>query len=255
MTDALVVRDLTVRFGGLVAVDSVSFAVPQGETFGVIGPNGAGKTTLLNAISGLLRLHTGVVEVEGRPVHGMRPDRLARLGVGRSFQAAEVFNDFLVTDYLSLGRLRHQRASVLAAALRFPSVRRADRADTTAARDLLARFDLDGIATERLKELPYGLRKLVDLLRAWFGRPRQLLLDEPTSGTAVGDREVLRHILDEVRADGVTVVVVDHDVQFVSDRCDRLLVMNFGTELATGDPAEVLDRADVRAAYVGLEAD
>jgi branched-chain amino acid transport system ATP-binding protein len=250
---ALAVRDLTIRFGGLVAVNSISFTVAPGETFGVIGPNGAGKTTLLNAMSGLLRLHTGTVLIDGRPVHGMRPDRLARLGVGRSFQAAEVFNDFVVLDYLSLGRLRHQRTSVLATALRAPSIARAERRDAAAGRDLLARFELADIAGERLKELPYGLRKLVDLLRALSGQPRQLLLDEPTSGTAVADRVLLRQVLDEARADGVTVVVVDHDVQFVSDRCDRLLVMNFGTELATGDPAEVLGRPDVQAAYVGLE--
>src|SRR6202451_2486498 len=175
----LQVRDVTVRFGGLVAVDSVSFDVTRGETFGVIGPNGAGKSTLLNAISGLVRGSGGTVHVVGKPVHGLRPEQRTRLGVGRTFQAAEVFNDFRVIDYVSLGRLRHQRASLIAtalrlasvgagqrggprAALRLPPIVAAERDDTRRAREILARFGLEEVAGALLKELPYGVRKLVD---------------------------------------------------------------------------------------------
>ncbi|MCW2526271.1 MAG: livG [Pseudonocardiales bacterium] len=251
----LQLRDVTVKFGGLTAVNSISFDVERGEMFGVIGPNGAGKSTLLNAVSGLVALHSGTIQVEGRDAHGLRPDQVTALGVGRTFQAAEVFNDFRVVEYLTLGRLRHQRKSVVAAALRLPSVLRAERDDAAAARDLLARFDLAGIAFERLKELPYGLRKLIDLLRALFGNPRLLMLDEPTSGTAMTDRALLRQVLDQALAEGTTIVVVDHDVHFVSAACHRLLVMNFGTELAIGEPNEVLSRRDVQSAYVGLEVD
>ena len=142
----LQVRDVTVRFGGLVAVDSVSFDVTRGETFGVIGPNGAGKSTLLNAISGLVRVSGGTVHVVGAPVHGLRPDQRTRLGVGRTFQAAEVFNDFRVIDYVSLGRLRHQRASLIATALRLPSIVAAERDEASRAREILARFDLEEVA-------------------------------------------------------------------------------------------------------------
>jgi ABC-type branched-subunit amino acid transport system ATPase component len=251
----LSVRDVTVRFGGLVAVDSVSFEVSRGETFGVIGPNGAGKSTLLNGISGLVRLSGGTVHLVGEPVHGLRPDQRTRLGVGRTFQAAEVFNDFLVIDYVSLGRLRHQRASLLATALRLPSVVAAERAETRRARDNLARFGLADVAGVALKELPYGVRKLVDLVRVLAGEPRLMLLDEPTSGTATTDRLLLAQVLAQARADGVSIVVVDHDVQFVSDSCDRLLVMDSGSDIATGEPAEVLSRPAVQAAYVGLESD
>jgi branched-chain amino acid transport system ATP-binding protein len=251
----LSVRDVTVRFGGLVAVDSVSFEVTRGETFGVIGPNGAGKSTLLNAISGLVRLSGGTVHVIGEPVHGLRPDQRIRLGLGRTFQAAEVFNDFLVIDYVSLGRLRHQRASLLATALRLPSMVAAERAETRRARENLARFGLEDVAGVALKELPYGVRKLVDLVRVLAGEPRLMLLDEPTSGTATSDRLMLARVLAEARAGGVSIVVVDHDVQFVSDSCGRLLVMDSGTEIATGEPADVLSRPEVQAAYVGLEPD
>jgi branched-chain amino acid transport system ATP-binding protein len=251
----LQVRDVTVRFGGLVAVDSVSFAVTRGETFGVIGPNGAGKSTLLNAISGLVRVSGGTVHVVGEPVHGLRPDQRTRLGVGRTFQAAEVFNDFRVIDYVSLGRLRHQRASLIATALRLPSMVAAEREEVRRAREILARFGLEEVAGTALKELPYGVRKLVDLVRVLAGEPALMLLDEPTSGTATSDRLMLAQVLAEARGDGVSIVVVDHDVQFVSDSCDRLLVMDAGAEIASGEPGEVLERPEVQAAYVGLESD
>jgi branched-chain amino acid transport system ATP-binding protein len=251
----LEVRDVTVRFGGLVAVDSVSFAVTRGETFGVIGPNGAGKSTLLNAISGLVRLSRGTVHIVGQPVGGLRPDQRTRLGIGRTFQAAEVFNDFRVIDYVSLGRLRHQRASLIATALRLPSIVTAERAETRRAREILARFGLEEVAGTALKELPYGVRKLVDLVRVLAGEPALMLLDEPTSGTATSDRLMLAQVLETARGDGVSIVVVDHDVQFVSDSCDRLLVMDAGAEIAAGEPGEVLERPEVQAAYVGLEPD
>jgi branched-chain amino acid transport system ATP-binding protein len=251
----LQVRDVTVRFGGLVAVNSVSFEVDRGETFGVIGPNGAGKSTLLNAISGLVRMSGGTVHVVGEPVGGLRPDQRTRLGVGRTFQAAEVFNDFRVIDYVSLGRLRHQRASLLATALRLPSIVTAEREETRRAREILARFGLEEVAVTQLKELPYGVRKLVDLVRVLAGEPALMLLDEPTSGTATSDRLLLAEVLAQARAVGVSIVVVDHDVHFVSDSCDRLLVMDAGAEIATGEPADVLARPAVQAAYVGLEVD
>jgi branched-chain amino acid transport system ATP-binding protein len=247
------VAGVVVAFGGLKAVDDVSFVVAPGETFGIIGPNGAGKTTLLNAVSGLVPLQQGTVRLDGAELHGLRPDQRTARGVSRTFQAAEVFNEFRVRDYVSLGRLSGQRQSVVGAALRLPGIIRAERAERADVERLLATYGLSHIADEVLRELPYGVRKLVDILRALFGRPLVLLLDEPTSGTATSDRVALREALQQAGQDGLTTVVVDHDVQFVSDLCDRLLVVDFGQELGTGAPAEVLARADVRAAYVGAE--
>jgi ABC-type branched-subunit amino acid transport system ATPase component len=250
----LEVRGLSVAFGGLVAVDDLTFAVASGELFGLIGPNGAGKTTLLNAVSGLAPIRAGQILLDDVRTERLRPDRVTKLGVARTFQAAEVFNDFRVTDYLLLGRFLHQPDSIMRAALRMPTARRVDRADEARALAMLADHDVAHIARDVLKELPYGMRKLVDLLRALMGDPRLLLLDEPTSGTALEDREVLSTALRAASGAGVTIVLVDHDVQFVSDLCDRVLVMNFGQKLGAGSPAEVLERPDVRAAYVGLEA-
>jgi branched-chain amino acid transport system ATP-binding protein len=254
-TPVLEVDGAVVTFSGLRAVDGISFAVSPGEMFGIIGPNGAGKTTLLNAISGLLPLRDGVIRIDGREVQGRRPDQITLLGLGRTFQAAEVFNDFRVIDYLLMGRFIHQRKSLIGAALRLPVVTRPDREDRRDALKLLSRFNIAPLASESLKELPYGLRKLVDLLRALFGNPHLLLLDEPTSGTATEDRKVLREALSLASTLGVTVVVVDHDVQFVTDLCHRILAMNFGRELGMGSPSEVLSRPDVLSAYVGMETD
>jgi ABC-type branched-subunit amino acid transport system ATPase component len=249
----LEIRGLRVAFGGLLAVDDLTFAVASGELFGLIGPNGAGKTTLLNAVSGLVPSRAGQIFLDEVPIERLRPHRVTKLGVARTFQAAEVFNDFRVMDYLLLGRFLQQPDSIVRAALRLPGPRRVARADEARALAMLADHDVAHIARRVLKELPYGMRKLVDLLRALMGSPRLLLLDEPTSGTAREDREVLRAALRDAQSQGITIVLVDHDVEFVSDLCDRVLVMNFGQNLGIGEPHEVLGRRDVQAAYVGLE--
>jgi branched-chain amino acid transport system ATP-binding protein len=250
---ALRTDGVTVRFGGLVAVDKICLEVAQGETLGIIGPNGAGKTTLINAISGLVPLASGHVVVGDQEVSGWRPDKIAGLGVGRTFQAAELFNDFSVIDYLLLGRFASQRKSILLASLRGSSVRLEERSDRERVTGMLDRYGLKSLVGRQLSELPYGLRKLLDLLRAHAGDNNLLLVDEPTSGTAVSDRQQLREVLADVAEQGAAVVVVDHDVQFITDVCARALAMSYGRELGTGSPAEVLSRADVRAAYVGLE--
>jgi branched-chain amino acid transport system ATP-binding protein len=247
------VREAVVRFGVVRAVDEVSFSVEPGEMFGIIGPNGAGKTTLLSAISGLLPLASGAISIGGDAIRKHRPAQIAALGVGRTFQAPEVFNDFSVLEYMMLGRFTRQSKSIFAYAMQLRTVTRPEFRDRDEALEFLGRYDLASDAHRRLSELPYGLRKLVDLLRTLFGGNRLLLLDEPTSGTASHDRTLLRDVLSAVRSEGVTTVVVDHDVSFVTDLCDRILAMSFGKELGIGTPTEVLTRPDVLAAYVGLE--
>jgi ABC-type branched-subunit amino acid transport system ATPase component len=248
-------RNLSVNFGGIAAVERLSFAVGRGEVFGVIGPNGAGKSTLLNAVSRLVKLSAGEVMVDGIDVGNRAPHKMAKLGIARTFQAAEVFNDFRVVDYLMLGRFSSDSRSMIAASLRLPSVRRREAQNRSDAIALLRRFQVASVATGVLGELPYGVRKLIDVLRALMGNPRLLLLDEPTSGTALDDRVLLREVVGEARSREVTVVLVDHDVAFVSDVCDRLLVMNFGCALGIGTPQDVLSRIEVQKAYTGLGVD
>jgi branched-chain amino acid transport system ATP-binding protein len=255
MTAFLSVREMTVAFGGTKAVQDVSFEVESGETFGIVGPNGAGKTSLLNGISRLVRLARGQVFMDGVALHTMRPHQLAPLGVARTFQAAEVFNDFRVMDYLMLGKFTTQRGSMLAASLHLPVIHRVEKRDRLTVLELLDRYTLAQSARIALKELPYGQRKLLDILRATLSEPKLLLLDEPTSGSAVEDRVMLREVLGDLRSRGITIVVIDHDVKFVSDVCDRLLVMSFGEKLGIGVPSDVINRPEVRAAYTGLETE
>jgi branched-chain amino acid transport system ATP-binding protein len=251
-TAALQVRDAVLRFGGIRAVDGVSFEVEPQTTFGVVGPNGAGKTALLNCINGVYRLHAGAVHVFGEAVHGMRPDHIAAMGVARTFQSTEHFKEFRVVDYLLLGRVRQLHASVVGSTIAWPLMERAEKRERDAAMQVLERIGLLAYAQECLAELPYGVQKRVDIARAIAAEPRIVLLDEPTSGTTSSERGPISDAIRMIAAEGVTVVMVDHDVDFVSRHCGRLLVMNFGKPLGVGTPQEMLDRADVAEAFLGV---
>jgi branched-chain amino acid transport system ATP-binding protein len=253
MSAVLSAEHLTVTFGGLVAVDDVTFQVEDGELLAIIGPNGAGKTTLLNAISGTVPLKSGRVRMRDRVISGQRPDRIAGLGVARTFQHADFFSEFTVLESLLISRWKFSSHSVVASMLRLPAVRRADRDDRRAALGTLARLGLDQHRDDPLSEISYGTRKVLDVLRAMLMEPKVLLLDEPTSGTTGADREQLRTLITGIRDQGIGVALIDHDVKFVSDISDTVLAMNYGKELGTGTPSELLAREDVRAAYVGLE--
>lgn len=249
---ALRVTDLTRSFGGLRAIEGVSFDVGPGELFGIVGPNGAGKTTLLNCISGVDPPQSGSVWLGDRRLTGVAAHRIAALGVARTFQSADFFGELTVQDYVMVGCAARASTSVLASGLGLRSARRTDREETVVVLDLLEEFNLIDVASVRLENLPYGTRKIVDILRALNGRPRVLLLDEPTSGTSAEDRLSIRGLLSKIKSQGVSILVVDHDIRFISDTCDRLLAMNFGRRLGLGKPAEVLNMPDVVASYVGL---
>jgi branched-chain amino acid transport system ATP-binding protein len=251
-TPALQVTGAVLRFGGIRAVDGVSFEVEPQTTFGVVGPNGAGKTALLNCIIGVYRLNAGAVHVFGEAVQGMRPDHIAAMGVARTFQSTEHFKEFRVLDYLLLGRVRQLRASVIGSTVAWPLMEREERREREAAMQVLERLGLVAFARECLAELPYGVQKRVDIARAIASEPRIVLLDEPTSGTTSSERGPISDAIRMIAAEGVTVVMVDHDVDFVSRHCSQLLVMNFGKPLGVGAPKEMLDRADVAEAFLGV---
>ena len=253
MTGYFDIEHVTQKFGGIVALDDMTVSVNEGEVFGVIGPNGAGKTTLLNCICGVYLPATGRVVLSGETLTGRRPHRVAEAGIARTFQHADFFAEMTVLDFLMLSRLPHQTTSLTLCALGLPGTRRREKAERRRAVETLERFGLGSIKRADLGNLPYGTRKVVDICRALMTEPKVLLMDEPTSGTSATDRELLRDLIITLRDDGLTTVVVDHDVAFITDVCDRLLAMNFGKALAVGTPAEVLARQDVVDAYVGLE--
>jgi branched-chain amino acid transport system ATP-binding protein len=228
-----------VQFGGVNALNDVSVQVEQGNVLGLIGPNGAGKTTLLNVVSGLVRPAVGKVTFRGDSLAGLRPDEIARRGVARTFQLADGFSDFSVRDYVRLG---------LAASGRN---RRSRRGAAAASSEALEQVGLRSKERARVGDLPYGDRKLLDIARAVVTRPVVLLLDEPTSGLTGAERDELKGRLGSVRDYCELLVVVDHDVGFITGIADSVLALGYGQRLAFGRPAEVLNNPDVIAAYLG----
>lgn len=238
MTSELVVEELTVRFGGVTALSDVKFAAEAGTTLGIIGPNGAGKTTLLNAVCGLVRPSKGRVRFRDTVLTGLRSEQVAALGVARTFQLAEGFSDFTVWDYVCLG---------LAPAGAVSSRRDREVAVAIA----LEAVGLSAYGSAPLRSLPYGTRKLVDLCRATVGQPHLLLLDEPTSGLSREERREMLDHLANLKTRIRTLVLVDHDVGFISQVSERLVAIAYGRVLTEGPPRQVLENADVIAAYMG----
>jgi branched-chain amino acid transport system permease protein len=239
------------RFGGLVAVDDVSFTLENGSLTSLIGPNGAGKTTLFNAICGVLRPSTGRIEIDGTDVTGRQPHRIAALGVGRSFQNARLFGDMTVLENVLAGAYRTERATFASDLLALPLSRRSGREALERARLALVRLDLERIADVRARDLAFGDRRRVELARALVTDPSLLLLDEPAAGLNAAERSRLRDDLLALRANGTTLLLVEHDMRLVMAISDRVMVLEFGTMIADGSATAVRDDPRVVAAYLG----
>ncbi len=237
------IRGVSVRFGGLLALDEVSFAVEPGKVTGLIGPNGAGKTTLFNVITGLQTPTSGTVCIDDEDITNARPHRRARLGIGRTFQRLETFGTLSV------------RNNVLVAAemRRGWSRERFDVGELSS--EVIERVGLTGVADERVDRLPTGMARLVEVARALATKPRVLLLDEPSSGLNESETQALGGLLRELAASGLGVLLVEHDMSFVMGTCDGIHVLDFGRLIADGTPAEVQANPTVRAAYLGEDAD
>jgi ABC-type branched-subunit amino acid transport system ATPase component len=231
------VRDVSMNFGGLRALDQVSIDVEVGHVTGLIGPNGAGKTTLFNVVTGLLSPDAGRVALEGREITRARPHQRARLGIGRTFQRLETFGTLTA------------RENVLVAAETGWSRRRSPAAATTD--EILERIGIADVADERVDRLPTGTARLVELGRALATHPRVLLLDEPSAGLNETETSTLGSLLREVAATGLAVLLVEHDMAFVMGTCERIHVLDFGRVIAVGTPSEVQGNPEVRTAYLG----
>jgi branched-chain amino acid transport system ATP-binding protein len=237
----LSVEDVCVRFGGVQAVSNATISAMHGQVTGLIGPNGAGKTTTFNVITGLEQPTSGTVRIAGRDVGRMPPYQRARLGMARTFQRLEVFGSLSAAD------------NVLAAAEFRRSWSRDGSDPRAVTREVLDRVGLAHVAHSRVDSLPTGLARLVELGRALATRPRLLLLDEPASGLDSAESEALGDLLVELAADGMAVLVVEHDVELVMRICDRIHVLDFGRVICVGEPAEVQADPHVQAAYLGTE--
>ena len=243
---------LAITFGGIRAIDQVSLAVDGGQVFSIIGPNGAGKTTLLNLFSGLYRPLDGRVRLAGEDVTGQAPDRLARRGLSRTFQNLQIFFRMTALENVMVGHHRLERTGILADLLHLPAVRRQNAKTRQAAHAALARLGLAAQADRVASALPYGALKRLEIARALASEPQVLLLDEPAAGCNPVETKELEGIIRAIARDGVTVVLVEHDMRLVMNVSDRIHVLANGRTLAEGGAAEVRTNPDVVAAYLGI---
>jgi branched-chain amino acid transport system ATP-binding protein len=245
---------LAKHFGGVYAVRDVSLHVADGELRGIIGPNGAGKSTLFHLISGHLTADQGTVTLDGRRIERLSPHHRAALGVSIVFQAARIFRGMTVRENVMVGAHGTERAGFLAAALRLPAHRRAEKRIAERAGHALEQVGLTDWADRPAEALPLGRQRSMQLARALCAEPRLLLLDEPASGLRAAEREDLIELLQRLRETGLTVMLVEHDVALVSRLADRITVIDLGRVIAEGTPEEVRDDPRVVAAYLGQEA-
>jgi branched-chain amino acid transport system ATP-binding protein len=246
------VEDVAVHFGGIVALDGVSFDVARGQIVGLIGPNGAGKTTLFNCLSRLYPLDRGDIRFEGASLLDLPIHRIAQAGIGRTFQNLALFRTMTVLQNIMAGGHSHSRGGFFSNALRLPFVQREEQALHAEAIKIVSLLGLDAVVDARVMDLPFGTQKRVELGRALAAKPKLLLLDEPAGGLNHEEVGALAALMKHVRdALGVTILLVEHHMSLVMSTSDRVVALNFGRKIAEGTPAEVQGHADVISAYLG----
>lgn len=251
----LTVDRLSKSFGGIHAVQDVSFHIPAGSVYSVIGPNGAGKTTLFNLISGLYTPTAGSVRFEGAEITGIPPHALARMGISRTFQNLQVCKNLSAIENVMVGAHSRLNSGMFAGMFRFPGIVRGDRACKERAADLMTQVGCKAYVDAHASAMPYGALKKLEVARALASEPRLLFLDEPAAGLNHTETHEMALLVEDLVRLGITVVVVEHDMKLVMNISHRILVLNYGQKLAEGTPEEIRKNPDVVAAYLGGDED
>jgi branched-chain amino acid transport system ATP-binding protein len=251
----LEVDAVTLRFGGLTALDDVSFEIRQGEILGLIGPNGAGKTTAFNVITGVYQATEGDVRFLGQPLAGMKRFAITKLGIARTFQNIRLFRSMTALENVLIGADAQHHAGLISAVFRLPLHRREEAAAHAKAMELLDFMGLDEKADELAANLSYGDQRRLEIARAMATGPKLLCLDEPAAGFNPAEKSTLMDLIRRVRDQGYTVLLIEHDMRLVMGVTDRIVVLEFGKKIAEGTPAEIRDDPAVIAAYLGVDED
>tara|TARA_B110000014_G_scaffold262667_1_gene257190 strand:- start:2303 stop:3076 length:774 start_codon:yes stop_codon:yes gene_type:complete len=256
MSSIVSFKDVSLNFGGIQALSNVSFSIEEGSLFAIIGPNGAGKTSLFNCISGIYKPTSGLVEYKGETIEEMRPDEIANMGVARTFQNIELFENMTVLDNILIGAHRHIDYGSVAGILFGPSVRKKELEARRIAEDIIDFLEIEEYRFSYILSLPYGVQKRVELARALAMKPEIILLDEPAAGMNNEETEdIARFILDIHEELKITTVLVDHDMNMVMDIAEYVVVMDFGQKLFEGLPKDATSNKQVIEAYLGISSE